>query len=84
MTKVILNAKYYGREENGANPQFFGFEGWIEDGNLVGEVPEDLLPVELAAGRVRLFGAPVVAPVAAPLPADPALLAEIDQARQAT
>ena len=83
MTKVIINAKWYGREESGGNPRLFGYECWIEDGNLVGEVPEEMLATELKAGRVSLIGGPVAAPVAIVPRVDLALVAEIEEARYA-
>jgi len=58
MPKCIVNAKWYGPDESGANPRHFGFECRIEDGNLVADVPDELLQSELAAGRVKLLEPP--------------------------
>lgn len=83
MTKAIVNAKYYGPQEDGARPHYFGYACEIENGYLVADVPEELLPSELAAGRVRFIGAPVVEPVVGQPRLDRALLAEIEAVRNA-
>jgi hypothetical protein len=58
MPKCIINAKYYGNNEAGGVPDHYGFKCAIEDGNLVGEVPADLLDSEVASGRVTLIEEP--------------------------
>jgi phospholipid N-methyltransferase len=55
MTKCIINAKFYGVAENGQIPDHFGYKCEILDGNLVGEVPDELVDLEVKAGRVKVL-----------------------------